>query len=169
MLRRMVLPFLLMVIALSAAVVAQETAKPMPPDPGRAIGINRPQRMRLRRRLMRFGVLFGPQNRLGLTNEQREQQRSIVRSHLVATKSQREQLFQLREKRLEGTFTPEDQERAKVLRQEIRNSMAGIRQEMLNVLTPEQRSQLDALRLERKQRRQEMMKRREELRKRPVN
>jgi Spy/CpxP family protein refolding chaperone len=168
MLRRMLSPFLFMVIALSTAVLAQETTKSMPPGSGRAIGINRLQHMKgPRRRLMRFRNLLGPQNRLNLTAEQKQQQRAILQSHLVATKSQREQLFQLREKRLDGTFTPEDQERAKALRQEIRNSMAGIRQETLNLLTPEQRSQLESIRLERKQRRQEMMNRRKEMMQNP--
>jgi Spy/CpxP family protein refolding chaperone len=172
MLRRILSPCLLMIFALSMPAVAQEIAKPGSPDSGRAIRANRLQPMRgQRRRLMRIGDgRLDPQNALGLTSEQRDLQRSIRQRHFAATKSQREQLFQLREKRMDGTFAPEDQERVKALRQEIKDSMVGMREESLNLLTPEQRSKLDTLRQERKHRHQEIMNRRQELpRNRPAN
>ena len=97
---------------------------------------------------------------LNLTAEQKEAQRAIVQRHIAATKSQREQLFQLREKKLAGAFTEEDQTRARQLRQELRESMGGIRSESLALLTPEQRTRLESLRTERQQRREEMMMKR---------
>jgi Spy/CpxP family protein refolding chaperone len=99
-----------------------------------------------------------------LTEDQRKLAQSIRQKYFAATKTHREQLFQLREKRLAGTFTAEDQERAKTLRQEMMTAMRGMREESLGVLTPEQRSQLDSLRGERRQRREEMRQRRQELR-----
>jgi Spy/CpxP family protein refolding chaperone len=95
---------------------------------------------------------------LGLTEAQRQQQQAIVQRQFVATKAQREELFQLREKRLAGNLSPEDQARARTLHQEIRNAMTGVRGEMIGILTPEQRSQLET---QRKQRNQERLNRRQ--------
>ena len=103
---------------------------------------------------------------LNLTEAQRQQHREILKRYLGSTRTQREELFKLREKRIDGTFTEEDQARAQALRQEIRGSMLGIRTEMENVLTGEQRAKLDQLKAERKARREEMRERRRELRER---
>jgi hypothetical protein len=104
-------------------------------------------------------------NQLNLSDEQRQQRRTILQRHLTEIKGKREQMFELRQKRIEGSFTAEDRARAKTIRQELRTSMEGIRGEMLNSLTRDQRVQLDSLREQRKQRREEIMKRRQELRK----
>ena len=97
---------------------------------------------------------------LNLTEEQRQQQRAILQKHLGATKAQREELFKLREKRIDGTFTTDDESRAQALRKEIRSSREGIRTEMARVLTDEQRAKLEQLKNERKARREEMRERR---------
>jgi Spy/CpxP family protein refolding chaperone len=96
---------------------------------------------------------------LNLTEEQRSQQRAIVQRHLASTKGQREELFKLREKRIAGTFTDEDIARVRALRQEMHDSMEGIRTEMEGVLTTEQRAQLEQLKAERKARHEEMRER----------
>ena len=101
---------------------------------------------------------------LSLSEEQRQQQRVILQRHLAETKAQREELFKLREKRIEGTFTADDEARAAALRKEIHNSMRGIRTEMEGVLTAEQRSKLEQLKAERKARREERRERRREFR-----
>ena len=103
---------------------------------------------------------------LNLTEEQREQQREILQRHLESMKGQRGELFNLREKRIAGTFTADDEARAQKLREEIRTSMQGIRTEMEAVLTAEQRAKLEQLKSERKGRREEMRERRRELRER---
>lgn len=97
---------------------------------------------------------------LNLTEEQRQQQRTILQKHLGATKAQREELFKLREKRIDGTFTADDESRAQALRQEIRSSREGIRTGMAKLLTDEQRAKLEQLKSERKARREEMRERR---------
>lgn len=99
---------------------------------------------------------------LNLTDEQRQQARAIMQRRLASTKSQREELFRLREKRIAGTFTADDEARAKALRQEMRASMEGVRAEMEALLTAEQKARLDQLKQERKGKMEERMKRRQE-------
>ena len=99
---------------------------------------------------------------LNLTEEQRQQSRAIMQRRLAATKLQREELFKLREKRIEGTFTAEDEARAKALHQEIRTAMEGVRAEMAGVLTAEQRAKLEQLKKERMEKMEQRMKERQE-------
>ena len=107
---------------------------------------------------------FAGMRKLNLSEEQRQQQRAIVQRQLGTTKAQREELFRLREKRVAGTLTPEDEARAQSLRSEIRNSMQSMRTELEGVLTAEQRTQLEQLKTERKARRGEMREHRRERR-----
>lgn len=99
---------------------------------------------------------------LNLSEEQRQQSRAILQRRLESTKSQREELFKLREKRIAGTFTSEDEARAKALRQEIRTAMEGVRTEMAGVLTAEQKAKLEELKKEHKERMEQRMKERQE-------
>ena len=99
---------------------------------------------------------------LNLTEEQRQQSRAIVQRRLESTKAQREELLRLREKRIAGTFTPEDGARAKALHQEIRTAMEGVRSEMDGVLTAEQKAKLEQLKKERKEKLERRMKERQE-------
>jgi protein CpxP len=99
---------------------------------------------------------------LNLTEEQRQQSRAIVQRRLESTKTQREELFKLREKRIAGTFTAEDEARAKALHQEIRSAMEGIRTEMDGILTAEQKARLEQLKQERKDKFEQRKKERQE-------
>lgn len=107
---------------------------------------------------------FRGMRELNLTEAQRLQQRAIVERHLESIKAQREELFKLREKRAQGTFTTDDEARAEALRQEIHNSMQGAHSEIEGILTPEQRTKLEQFKAERKARHDEMLKRRQERR-----
>jgi len=109
---------------------------------------------------MRPHLGFRGMHELNLTEEQRQQQRAILQRHLGATKAQREELFELREKRIAGTFTADDEARAQALREEIHTSMRGIRNEMEGVLTLEQGAKLEQLKSERKARREDRRERR---------
>ena len=102
-----------------------------------------------------------------LTEAQRQQSRAIIQRRLESTKAQREELFKLREKRIAGTFSADDEARAKALRQEIRTAMEGIRTETAGVLTAEQKARLEELQKERKAKHEERMKERQELRNKP--
>ena len=110
-----------------------------------------------------FGKFPGMRE-LNLTEEQRQRQRVIVERHLASTKAQREELFKLREKRITGTFTVDDEARAKALRQEIHQSMQGIHTEIEGILTAEQRAKLEQIKSERKARHEGMQERRQQRR-----
>ena len=114
------------------------------------------------RRGRRRGGMGHLMRELNLSEEQRQQGRAIMQRRLESTKLQREELFRLREKRIEGTFTADDEARAKALRQEIRTAMEGVRTEMVGVLTAEQKAKLEELKKERKQKMEQRMKERQE-------
>jgi len=100
---------------------------------------------------------------LNLSQAQREQIHAITQRRLESTKTQREELLKLREKRIGGTFSADDEARAKALRHEIRAAMEGIRSETAGVLTAEQKARLEVLQQERKVKHEERMKERQEL------
>lgn len=99
---------------------------------------------------------------LNLSEEQRQQSRAIMQRRLESVKGQREELFKLREKRIAGTFTADDEARAKALRQEMRTAMEGARTEMDGVLNAEQKTRLEQLKKERKERMEQRMRERQE-------
>jgi Spy/CpxP family protein refolding chaperone len=101
---------------------------------------------------------------LNLSEAQREQIHAITQRRLESTKAQRQELFKLRDKKMAGTFSADDEARAKVLRQEIRAAMEGIRTETAGVLTAEQKARLEELQKERKAKHEERMKERQDLR-----
>jgi Spy/CpxP family protein refolding chaperone len=154
------------------AVVAQEPPKSDPVDRERI------ERMQQRRERIGRRAPFGGQegmhrlrarrigrflSELNLSEQQREQRRAIVQRQLAATKAQREELFQLREKRIAGTFSADDQARAKALHEQIRASRESARAEMEALLTAEQKAKLEEFKRDRKARLEERMKRRQEL------
>jgi Spy/CpxP family protein refolding chaperone len=100
------------------------------------------------------GIMPGVQ----LRDDQRQQVRAIMQRRLEDTKTQREELSKLREKRIAGTFSADDEARAKALRQEIRTSMEGVRTEMQGILTAEQKTQIEEFQKQRKARREQRMK-----------
>jgi len=104
---------------------------------------------------------------LNLSEAQREQIHAITQRRLESTKAQREELVRLREKRVAGTFSADDEARAKALRQEIHAAMEGIRTETAGVLTAEQKARMEELQKERKARLEERMKERHESRNKP--
>jgi hypothetical protein len=165
---RKILPALIgLILTPASAIIAQEsTATPPTPQANREqIRQGRPgframqARKRLAKRAMRDGL-----RQLSLTDDQKLQRRAIIGRHLSALKIQRDQLVQLRNRKLEGSLTDEDRARARSIRQELRSSMQGMRTELRNSLTAEQRTQLQNFREQRKQRREEFMKRRQEFR-----
>lgn len=126
------------------------------------------QRMRLRqRRVQQDRIRVG--QALQLSEEQRQLRTTIRQKHLEATKAQRDQLIQLREKRRAGSFSDQDRMMAQQLRGELRKAMATARMENLNMLTNEQRERLKTMREQRRQMFQERQQRRMEMRRnRPI-
>ena len=96
-----------------------------------------------------------------LSEAQREQIRAITQRRLESTKVQREELFKLSEKRIAGTFSADDEARAKAMRQEIRTAMEGIRTETAGILTAEQKARIEELQKDRKAKHEQRTKERE--------
>ncbi len=109
--------------------------------------------------------LIGLEGELALTEIQKEQLRAIHQKRFESTKSLREELFTLREKRRAGTITEQDGARARTLHEEMRASMESVKSEVEGILTPAQRAKVEDLQLQRKQRRAERMEHRREFRK----
>ncbi len=178
-LRKSLLGVLGIILTLGMVAFAQET---QPQVPAAADGSSQQERMerrreRLRERMSRrharaprehggLGRQRAGLGRLGhnlnLSDAQKEQSRAIMQRRLATTKTQREELFRLREKRIAGSFSNEDKARVEALRQEIRSSMEGVRAEMEAVLTAEQKAKLESLKAERKALHEQRIKQREE-------
>jgi Spy/CpxP family protein refolding chaperone len=94
--------------------------------------------------------------RLNLTDAQRQQVRDTERRYAQTLRADREELSKLVETRRSGAaLTPEQQARARQLRQELRANADKMRAELQSILTPEQRQQMEQTREEMKKRRAE--------------
>ncbi len=158
-LRRIVWVVSALILCAGTSTFAQQPETPARPDaPG--IGQHRrPGRLGMRRNMLRR---FG--QRLNVSEAQREQLRAIRQRQFEALKPQREELFNLREKRRAGTFTEADDARVKVLRQQIHEARRSTHTEVQGILTEEQKAQIEEFRNARKARREEMRRRLRELR-----
>ena len=104
---------------------------------------------------MRSGGMWELQG-LNLTDAQKAQIKSIHETNRP-DEATMQQMKTLMEAKRGGTITPEQTEQLKTLRTQQRDKMESVHQQVLAILTPEQRQQLD-------QKRDEMKKRREERR-----
>jgi len=130
-------------LAMSGVAFAQQTQ----PNNNSTTAPPANQQMRrgmMRRRAMR-GMVHGLRQ-LNLTDQQRQQMRSIMQSQFQSTQSQRQELRQLAQKRRTGTLTAEETARATTLRQQLMQSRQGVRMQMLAVLTPDQKAKLEEMR-----------------------
>jgi len=162
-------------LAVGMGVCAQETQPQTPSTQDGTLQRDRVERMERRRERManregrapregreRHRGMGHMMRELNLTEEQRQQSRLIMQSRLESTKLQREELLKLREKRIAGTFSADDEARARALHQEIRTKMEAARSEMDGVLNAEQKAKLEGLKKERKERMEQRMKERQE-------
>lgn len=136
-----------------AVVVAQEQQTPPTVAPG-IQQQNRGDRMKRRgkgRHLRRAGVrgLRG----LNLTDQQKEQARAIMRANLESNKAQIEELKQLRQKGREA-LSDADKARAKELRNQLRESTLNARNQVSSLLTAEQKTKLEEMDKNRRERRE---------------
>jgi Spy/CpxP family protein refolding chaperone len=95
---------------------------------------------------------------LNLTDAQKEQIRTIMesrRGNREANQTQREELRQIIEAKRGGTITAEQEARLKAFKAERRENARQMHEQILAILTPEQKAQLEQLKQEIKQRRQE--------------
>ncbi len=93
-------------------------------------------------------------SQLNPTDAQRQQLRAIAERFESSTKTQREEMRRLHES-AQGSPSADAEARMQALRGEMGQAMKGMRQEMVNILTEEQRTQLEQLVKERKARHQE--------------
>jgi len=135
--------------AFGALVSAQQPATQNPAEgPGRmGQGEGRGSR-----RGPRAGRGFGPGmvRELNLTDDQKQQVRTIIQQSFAGNKATREELRQLGEKRRTGTLTADEQARATTLREQMRASMKDTHTKIAGVLTAEQKTKAEELRKERR-------------------
>lgn len=98
------------------------------------------------------GGNFGPRvlRELNLTDDQKEQVRSIIEQTFQSRKAEREELQQLGEKRRQGTLTAENQARARTLHEQVRASMKETETKLAAILTAEQKAKAEELMKERR-------------------
>ena len=155
-------------LAASFAVSAQQTTDA--PQQGAAQSEGQGRRMRgmrggMGRRMRRHAQGMRALGRLNLTDAQKERMRSIHEGARQGTQAKREELRQMfMTSRQGGRLTPEQETRAKQLRNELRETRKRTHNEALGVLTTDQRAQLDKMKQEHKARREEMRGQREQMR-----
>jgi protein CpxP len=100
------------------------------------------------------GGMLRLMSQLNLTDAQRQQLRAIEDRFEASTKTQREEMRRLHES-TQGQPSADTEARMQTLRGEMGQAMKGMRQEMMGILTQDQRTQLEQLMKERKARHQE--------------
>jgi len=83
---------------------------------------------------------------LNLTDAQKQQARSIREANRERTKVQRQEMRQLNQRWRQGTLTADNLEKAKALRVQLAESRRAEREQMMNLLTTEQKTKLQELR-----------------------
>lgn len=94
---------------------------------------------------------------INLTDEQKTQLRTILETNGAANKASHEEFRTLAQAKRAGTLTDEQKARLQTLRDQMKQNSEAVRAQVLAILTPEQRTQLE-------QQKQEMEKRRQERR-----
>lgn len=126
---------------LNSAVSAQDNTQPAPDRQERMGGKNKMGKMRGEKRGGRLGGL----QQLNLTGEQREQIRSI-RQNSRGNQESRREMQTLAQARRDGTLNQSQQDRLRELREQRRAENERIQQQIISVLTPEQRRQWEEMR-----------------------
>lgn len=96
---------------------------------------------------------------VGLTDAQKEQIHTILESKRGDLEKLHDQLRELGRAKHEGTLTAEQDTQFNALREEMRTKAEATHQEILGVLTTEQRTKLDQIKQEMDQRRKERRER----------
>ncbi|PYS25004.1 MAG: hypothetical protein DMF72_03210 [Acidobacteria bacterium] len=107
-----------------------------------------PQRPAFARRMMRRRArmgMFGALRQLNLTDQQKQQARSLMQTNSQSTQAQRRELRQLMEKRRAGTLDANDEARAKELRGQLMETRKATRTQLAALLTPEQKAKMEEM------------------------
>jgi Spy/CpxP family protein refolding chaperone len=100
------------------------------------------------------GGILQMASKLNLTEAQQQQMRAIEDRFESSTKTQREEMRRLHES-TQGEPSADTRARFQALRSELEQARRSQHQEMMNVLTSEQRTELEQLMKERKARHEE--------------
>ena len=103
------------------------------------------------------GGKFGMRGLRGidLTDAQKEQLRGIMEANRTADKGTHEEFRTLRQAKRDGTLTADQQERLQTLREQMKQKSEQTKTQVLAILTPEQRAQIEKQKEERQKRREE--------------
>jgi len=107
----------------------------------------------------KHGDKFGMRGLRGinLTDAQKEQLRGIRETSRTAGKGNHEEFRSLKQAKRDGTLTVEQQEKLQTLKEQMKQKSEKMREQILAILTPEQRTQIE-------QQKEEMQKMRQERR-----
>lgn len=100
---------------------------------------------------------------LNLTEAQKTQIQAIMEAN-KPDQATREEMHTLFEAKRNGTLTADQQARLDAVKEQAQAKMKAVHEQMLNILTAEQRAQLEQKKAEMKQRHQEFRQKREPLR-----
>lgn len=134
---------LLFGLATGGSVLAQQT---QPNNP--ATGAQQPQRRAFARRMMRRRArmgMFRALRQLNLTDQQKQQARTIIQTNFQSTQTQRQELRQLMQQRRAGTLDANGQARAKEIRTQLMEGRKATRTQLSALLTPEQKAKLEEM------------------------
>ena len=113
-----------------------------------ATGAQQPQRPAFARRMMRRRERMGAFRairQLDLTDQQKQQARTIIQTNFQSTQAQRQELWQLMQQRRAGTLDAAGQTRAKELRGQLMEGRKATRTQLTALLTPEQKAKLEEM------------------------
>ncbi len=100
-------------------------------------------------------MLMRSLGKLNLSDAQKEQTRSVFETFKTSTGTQREEMRGLAMKKRDGIITADEQNRLKEIKTQMRASGEQMHNSILAILTAEQRTQLDQIKEEMKQKRME--------------
>lgn len=114
---------------------APNTVQQQRRDGVRRRGLRRRARARMGRAL----------HQLNLTDQQKEQARTIMQANRESTQGQRQELRQLRQQWRQGTLSADGLARAKELRAQMIENRKNVRSQLSAILTAEQRTKLEEM------------------------
>jgi Spy/CpxP family protein refolding chaperone len=120
--------------------------QPQPNNPAAGVQQRGPAGMRrgAMRRRARMGM-FRALRQLNLTDQQKQQARTIMQTNFKNTQAQRQDLRQLMQQRRAGTLDAAGQARAKELRGQLMEGRKSARTQLAALLTPEQKAKLEEM------------------------
>lgn len=133
-------------VGLSGGVSLAQQTQPSVQTP--ATGVQQLRRAGMARRVMQRRArqpMFRILRQLNLTDQQKQQARSIIQTNLQSTKAQRQELRQLTQQWRQSTLSPDGLARATELRKQLREGRKAVRDQLTGIFTPEQKAKLEEM------------------------